>query len=112
MTTRYNLIGPIAEQPQYNAFHRDRVEVEFAPLYQQIQYGLTTWSPLAFGFLTGKYNNGIPEGSRFATNKSDFEDETRELSTAEGKAKIEKVRRLAHIADELDCTVAQLSLAW
>lgn len=61
---KYNLIAPIAEQPQYNAFHRERFEVEYAPLYQQFKYGTTIWSPLASGLLTGKYNEGIPEDSR------------------------------------------------
>ena len=109
---RYNLIAPIAEQPQYNAFHRERFEVEFAPLYDQYQYGTTIWSPLASGLLTGKYNDGIPEDSRFATNKSFFEGSVKALQTDEGKAKIEKVRGLTKIAEELGGTVAQLYLAW
>ena len=109
---RYNLIAPIAEQPQYNAFHRERFEVEYAPLYDQYQYGTTIWSPLASGLLTGKYNDGIPEDSRFATNKSFFEGSVKALQTEEGKAKIEKVRGLTKIAEELGGTVAQLSLAW
>jgi voltage-dependent potassium channel beta subunit len=109
---RYNLIAPIAEQPQYNAFHRERFEVEYAPLYDQYQYGTTIWSPLASGLLTGKYNDGIPEDSRFATNKSFFESSVKALQTDEGKAKIEKVRGLTKIAEELGGNVAQLSLAW
>lgn len=109
---RYNLIAPIAEQPQYNAFHRERFEVEYAPLYDQYQYGTTIWSPLASGLLTGKYNDGIPEDSRFATNKSFFEGSVKALQTEEGKAKIEKVKGLTKIAEELGGTVAQLSLAW
>ena len=59
-----NLIGPTMEQPQYNLFHRERVEVEYAKLYKTIGLGLTTWSPLASGLLTGKYRDGIPKGSR------------------------------------------------
>jgi aryl-alcohol dehydrogenase-like predicted oxidoreductase len=62
---KYNLIAPVVEQPQYNAFHRERFEVEYAPLYEQFKYGTTIWSPLASGILTGKYNDGIPKGSRF-----------------------------------------------
>ena len=69
---KYNLIAPIAEQPQYNVFARDRFEVEYAPLYQQFSYGTTIWSPLASGLLTGKYNEGIPDDSRFATNSAFF----------------------------------------
>jgi len=109
---RYNLIAPIAEQPQYNAFHRERFEVEYAPLYDQYQYGTTIWSPLASGLLTGKYNDGIPEDSRFATNKSFFEGSVKALESEEGKAKIQKVRDLTKIAEELGGSVAQLSLAW
>lgn len=91
---KYNLIAPIAEQPQYNAFHRQRFEVEYAPLYEQFEYGTTVWSPLASGLLTGKYNDGIPEDSRFATNKNFFEGTIKSLQSDEGKAKIAKVRKV------------------
>ncbi|KAK3683255.1 hypothetical protein LTR37_020398 [Vermiconidia calcicola] len=109
---RYNLIAPIAEQPQYNAFHRQRFEVEYAPLYEQFQYGTTIWSPLASGLLTGKYNDGIPEDSRFSKNKSFFEGTIKSLQTEEGKAKIAKVRKLTEIAEKIGGTATQLSLAW
>ncbi|KAK4994941.1 hypothetical protein LTR66_005143 [Elasticomyces elasticus] len=109
---RYNLIAPIAEQAQYNAFHRQRFEVEYAPLYEQFQYGTTIWSPLASGLLTGKYNDGIPEDSRFATNKSTFEGTIKELQSPEGKAKIEKVKKLTAIAEKLGGNATQLALAW
>jgi len=109
---KYGLIPPCCEQPQYNAFHRQRFEVEYAPLYEQFQYGTTIWSPLASGLLTGKYNDGIPEDSRFATNKSFFEGTVKSLQTDEGKAKIAKVRKLTEIAEKLGGTVTQLSLAW
>ena len=91
---RYNLIAPIAEQPQYNAFHRQRFEVEYAPLFEQFEYGTTIWSPLSSGLLTGKYNDGIPEDSRFANNKNFFESTIKQLQSEEGKAKIEKVRKV------------------
>jgi aryl-alcohol dehydrogenase-like predicted oxidoreductase len=109
---RYNLIAPIAEQPQYNAFHRERFEVEYAPLYKQFEYGTTIWSPLASGLLTGKYNDGIPEDSRFATNKNFFSGTVKELQTEAGKAKIEKVRKLTKIAEKLGGNATQLALAW
>ncbi|KAJ4258076.1 hypothetical protein NW762_008216 [Fusarium torreyae] len=109
---RYNLIAPVVEQPQYNAFHRERFEVEYAPLFKQLEYGTTIWSPLASGLLTGKYNNGIPEDSRFATNKAFFENTVNELQTEAGKAKIEKVKKLTGVAERLGGNVAQLSLAW
>lgn len=109
---RYNLIAPIAEQPQYNAFHRERFEVEYAPLFQQFQYGTTIWSPLASGLLTGKYNDGIPEGSRFANHKEVFGSTIDSLNQAEGKAKIEKVKKLTKIAERLGGNMSQLALAW
>jgi voltage-dependent potassium channel beta subunit len=109
---RYNLIAPVVEQPQYNAFHRERFEVEYEPLFKQFQHGTTIWSPLASGLLTGKYNDGIPEDSRFATNPEFFSDTVKSLQTPEGKAKIEKVRNLTKIAERLGGNVAQLALAW
>lgn len=109
---KYNLIAPIVEQPQYNAFHRERFEKEYAPLYEKFQYGTTIWSPLASGLLTGKYNEGIPEDSRFATNKDFFKDTVAKLKSEEGQAKIEKVRKLTKVADRLGASVSQLSLAW
>ena len=109
---KYNLIAPIAEQPQYNAFHRERFEVEYAPLFQQFTYGTTIWSPLASGLLTGKYNNGIPDDSRFATNKGFFEGTIKSLKEPEGQAKIEKVKKLTSIAEKLGGNASQLALAW
>ncbi|KAF2118535.1 voltage-gated potassium channel subunit beta-1 channel subunit beta-1 [Lophiotrema nucula] len=109
---KYNLIAPIVEQPQYNAFHRERFEAEYAPLFEKHQYGTTIWSPLASGILTGKYDNGIPEDSRFATNKAFFGDAAKQLESEEGKAKIEKVKKLHKIADKLGGTTAALALAW
>lgn len=112
LAEKHNLIAPIAEQPQYNAFHRERFEVEFKPLFDQFNYGTTIWSPLASGLLTGKYNDGIPEGSRFATNTAFFENTIKSLQTDEGKAKIEKVKKLTKIAEKLGANTSQLALAW
>jgi voltage-dependent potassium channel beta subunit len=109
---QYNLIAPIADQPQYNAFHRERFEVEYEPLYKQYQYGTTIWSPLASGLLTGKYNDGIPTDSRFATNKGWFQNNIDELQKPEGQAKIAKVEKLTAIAERIGGNVTQLSLAW
>ncbi len=109
---KYNLIAPVVEQPQYNAFHRERFEVEYAPLYKHFEYGTTIWSPLASGVLTGKYNNGIPEDSRFATNKEFFESTVKSLQAPEGKAKIEKVKKMTKIAERLGGSTTQLALAW
>jgi voltage-dependent potassium channel beta subunit len=112
LAEKHNLIAPVAEQPQYNAFHRERFEVEFKPLFDQFNYGTTIWSPLASGLLTGKYNDGIPEGSRFATNKEFFENTVKSLQSDEGKAKIEKVKKLTAIAEKLGGNTSQLALAW
>lgn len=112
LAEKHNLIAPVVEQPQYNAFHRERFEVEYAPLFRQHGYGTTIWSPLASGLLTGKYNDGVPEGSRFATNKDFFENTIKELQTEQGQAKIEKVRKLTKIAERLGGTATHLALAW
>ncbi|KAM7188463.1 putative voltage-gated potassium channel subunit beta [Rhypophila sp. PSN 637] len=109
---KHNLIAPSAEQPQYNAFHRERFEVEYAPVFEKYGLGTTIWSPLASGLLTGKYNDGIPEDSRFATNKAFFENRIKELKSEKGQAEIEKVRKLTKIAVRLGFKVSQLALAW
>jgi voltage-dependent potassium channel beta subunit len=107
---REHLIPPTMEQPQYNMFHRDRVEREYDRLYTEIGLGTTVWSPLASGLLTGKYNDGIPKDSRLAL--SDYEWLRDQVLSEEGRRRIEKVRRLAPVAKELGCTLAQLALAW
>jgi len=112
LAEQHNLIAPIAEQPQYNAFHRERFEVEYAPVFEKFGYGTTIWSPLAGGLLTGKYNDGIPQDSRFSTNKGLFEETIKKLETPEGKAKLEKVRKLTAIAEKLGGTATHIALAW
>jgi voltage-dependent potassium channel beta subunit len=107
---RERLVPPAMEQPQYNMFHRERVERDLARLYLDIGLGLTVWSPLASGLLTGKYNDGIPGGSRLDT--AGYEWLRERLESSAGEAQIEKVRRLGALADELGCTTAQLALAW
>ena len=104
---RHHLHKPVTEQPQYNLFHRDRVEREYARLYDDIGLGTTTWSPLASGLLTGKYNSGVPADSRATVKGYEWLAE-RILDSA----KLAKVRALAPIAQELSCTLAQLALAW
>jgi aryl-alcohol dehydrogenase-like predicted oxidoreductase len=93
-------------------FHRERFESEYAPLFKDYKYGTTIWSPLASGLLTGKYDNGIPEDSRFATNKKFFENSIKQLETDEGKAKLAKVQKLHKVAEKLGGTTAALALAW
>jgi len=104
---RHHLHKPVMEQPQYNLLHRDRVEKEYARLYGDIGLGTTTWSPLASGLLTGKYNDGIPPGTR-GTLKG-YEWLAERLSD---RTKLAVVKRLAPIAADLGCTLAQMSLAW
>lgn len=107
---REHLIPPLMEQPQYNMLTRKRVEVEYAPLYEEIGLGTTIWSPLASGILTGKYNDGVPEGSRMSLPNYQWLRPI--LSGEEGEAKIAAVRRLHPLAEELGCTLAQLAIAW
>jgi voltage-dependent potassium channel beta subunit len=104
---RHHLHKPLMEQPQYHLFHRKRVEQEYARLYADTGLGLTTWSPLASGLLTGKYQAGIPEGSRGAMENMAF---LRDGLT--NAAKNEAVAKLEPIAAELGGSLAQLALAW
>jgi len=103
---QYNLIPPSMEQPQYHMFHRRRVESELAPLAESFGIGLTTWSPLASGILTGKYNEGIPEGSRASLDSMSW---IKENITQE---RISKVIQLSEVAGQLGISVAQLSIGW
>ena len=104
---RHHLRKPVMEQPQYHLFHRKRVEEEYARLYDEIGLGLTTWSPLASGLLTGKYKSGVPAGSRGALESMGFL--TKNLTDA---AKNAAVARLEPIAADLGATLAQLAIAW
>ena len=103
---QYNLIPPTMEQPQYHMFHRRRVESELSPLAESFGIGLTTWSPLASGILTGKYNEGIPEGSRASLDSMSW---IKENITQE---RISKVIQLSDVAAKLGISVAQLAIAW
>jgi len=104
---RRNLHKPVVEQPQYNLLHRKRVEQEYARLYEDIGLGLTTWSPLASGLLSGKYQKGVPPGSRGALESYAF---LRDSLTDPAKNAI--AGKLEAVAKELGCTLAQLALAW
>ena len=107
ISREYGLTPPQMEQPQYNMLHRDRVEKEYLPLYREIGLGTTIWSPLASGVLTGKYNNGIPQGTRATLKGYDWLRE--HVITPQN---IEKVKQLQPIAADLDCTMAQFAIAW
>jgi voltage-dependent potassium channel beta subunit len=107
---REHLIPPLMEQPQYNMMHRERVEKEYARLYAEIGLGTTIWSPLSSGLLTGKYNEGIPEGTRVSLSgyewlRERFEDE-------ETQKQLAQVRKLTRVAEKLGCSMAQLAIAW
>jgi len=104
---RHHLAKPVMEQPQYNLLHRDRVEREYARLYRDIGLGTTTWSPLASGLLTGKYNDGVPAGTRATLKGYEWLAER-----IVDPVRIAKVRQLMPIAAELSCTLGQLALAW
>ena len=101
------LTPPQMEQPQYNMLHRDRVEKEYLPLYREIGLGTTIWSPLASGLLTGKYNDGIPDGTRATLKGYDWLRE--HVITPQN---IAKVKQLQTVATDLGCTMTQLALAW
>ncbi len=103
----YRLIGPSVEQPQYNLFERNKIENDYLEVYKNVGLGTTIWSPLAAGLLTGKYNNGIPEGSRLAIEGFDWLKERLIMQD-----KIEKVQQLQLLANELGCSLPALSIAW
>ena len=107
IANRLGLRKPVMEQPQYHLFERRRVEREYARLYEDIGLGLTTWSPLASGLLTGKYLDGIPPGSRATLPGYEWL-----RSQLTDPARNAQVRRLQGIADDLDCTLSQLAIAW
>jgi voltage-dependent potassium channel beta subunit len=107
---QYHLVPPTMEQPQYNMFHRERFEVEYARLYEEIGLGTTIWSPLASGVLTGKYSEGIPDDARI--NLPGYEWLKKMFESEEGQERISKVRDLSVIAEELGTNMATLALAW
>ena len=104
---RHHLHKPVMEQPQYHLLHRERVEREYARLYEDFGLGTTTWSPLASGLLTGKYNDGIPADSRGALEG--YEWLQKRLTDGQTLA---AVRELGRIADGIGCSLAQMAIAW
>ena len=104
---QYNLIGPVMEQPQYNMFERFKMEQDYLPVFKNVGLGTTIWSPLGAGFLTGKYNDGIPDDSRLAIKGFDWL-KTRWLQDE----KIKKVKKLDELAKELGVSLASLAIAW
>ena len=110
---KLNMIGPLTEQPQYNMLARAKVEKEFALLYERHGLGLTIFSPLKGGVLTGKYNDSIPKDSRLATSDNwVVQGVATRITSDEGRGEIEKVRALKPVADKLGCSQATLAMAW
>jgi voltage-dependent potassium channel beta subunit len=105
-----NRAPPTMEQPQYNMFHRENVERELAPLYREIGLGTTTWSPLASGLLTGKYNEGDPGGTRISLPNYQWLRE--QFENDEARRRLAKVKQLAEVAKDLGTPLPQLALAW
>lgn len=107
VASQLNLIGPTMEQPQYNLFEREKVEKEFLNIYRTVGLGTTIWSPLASGLLTGKYNDGVPKGSRLTLEGYDWLKEKVLMDD-----KIKKVKKLTDLAEKMNVTPASLSIAW
>src|SRR2546427_8610269 len=107
LAREHGLTPPQMEQPQYNMLHRDRVEKEYLPLYREIGLGTTIWSPLASGLLSGKYNKGVPPGSRATLEGYEWLKDS--VVTPQN---IAKAKQLEPLTKELGCTMAQLALAW
>ena len=105
-----SLHAPTMEQPQYNLLHRQRVELEYAPLYAELGLGTTTFSPLASGLLTGKYNDGVPDDARLGREGNAWL-QRMVIGTAE-EGRIERARRFAQVAQELGVAPATLAIAW
>lgn len=107
---QFNLIPPVCEQAEYNVFQREEVETQLPDMYSKIGIGTMTWSPLGCGLLTGKYEHGIPLQSRASLKGYSWLKE--KINSEDGQKKIEKVVELKAIANKLNCTLAQLSIAW
>lgn len=104
---QYRLIGPVVEQPQYNLFERTKMELDYLPVFQHVGMGTTIWSPLAAGFLTGKYLQGMPEGSRLGLEGFEWLKD-RWLQ----EEKIAKLKKLNELAGELGVSLGNLAIAW
>ncbi|KAH7026039.1 putative voltage-gated K channel beta subunit [Microdochium trichocladiopsis] len=110
---KLGLIGPVMEQPKYNALDREKVELEYAHLFRENGMGLTVWSPLAQGILTGKYKDGIPDDSRFAQNQVEFiAGYWKRTGKSDWDQVVQRVNKLQPIADELGVKMSALALAW
>uniref|UniRef100_A0AAZ3SQH7 NADP-dependent oxidoreductase domain-containing protein n=1 Tax=Oncorhynchus tshawytscha TaxID=74940 RepID=A0AAZ3SQH7_ONCTS len=107
---QFNLIPPVCEQAEYHYYHRDKVEVQLPELYHKIGVGVMTWSPLAGGLISGKYNNGVPEDSRAAMKGYVWMKDR--IFSEEGQKQLAKIKELHPLADRMNCTLSQLAIAW
>jgi len=107
---REHLIPPLMEQPEYSMLKRDKLEQEYLSLFDEIGLGTTIWGPLKSGFLTGKYINGIPDGSRLSLEGFGWLKEI--LLSEEGMRNMEKIKKLTVIAEEVGITMGSLAIAW
>ncbi|KAK3513297.1 hypothetical protein QTP70_009784 [Hemibagrus guttatus] len=107
---QFNLIPPVCEQAEYHFFQRDKVEVQLPELYHKIGVGVVSWSPLACGIITGKYENGVPESSRAAMKSYQWLKD--KVVSEDGRKQQAKLKELSHIAEKLSCTLPQLAVAW
>uniref|UniRef100_A0A8C7JIJ3 NADP-dependent oxidoreductase domain-containing protein n=1 Tax=Oncorhynchus kisutch TaxID=8019 RepID=A0A8C7JIJ3_ONCKI len=107
---QFNLIPPVCEQAEYHYFHRDKVEVQLPELYHKIGVGVMTWSPLAGGLISGKYNDGVPEDSRAAMKGYVWMKDR--IFSEEGQKQLAKIKELHPLADRMNCTLSQLAIAW
>uniref|UniRef100_A0A9J8BIB6 Voltage-gated potassium channel subunit beta-1 n=2 Tax=Cyprinus carpio TaxID=7962 RepID=A0A9J8BIB6_CYPCA len=107
---QFNLIPPVCEQAEYHLFQRDKVEMQLPELYHKIGVGVVSWSPLACGIITGKYENGIPESSRASLKSYQWLKE--KILSEDGRKQQAKLKELTHIAEKLSCTLPQLAIAW
>jgi len=108
---RNHLTPPTMEQPQYNLLDRERFEVEYAPLFEKYRMGTTTWSPLASGALTGKYLDGVPDGSRASLEGYEWLRDVM-VDSDRGQERMRRVAKFVHIAEALDTSLSRLAIAW
>ncbi|XP_034146183.1 voltage-gated potassium channel subunit beta-3 isoform X3 [Esox lucius] len=107
---QFNLVPPVCEQAEYHYFQRDKVEIQLPELYHKIGVGAMTWSPLAGGVISGKYNDGLPEDSRAAMKGYAWMKDR--VFSEEGQNQLAKIKELLPMADRLNCTLTQLAIAW
>ena len=110
VASRYGLRGPVMEQPEYNLFNRKNVEVDLKPIFEKYGLGTTIWSPLCSGMLSGKYQDGIPKGSRFDLDGYEWLKDR--YNSDVGQSRIKQVKQFKELINDLGCTPSQAAIAW